>query len=157
MWRSEIIVFSLIAQALSAHALFGFSVASTGKRMPFQDVAAETQSDKMITHHYEFMYNRYLESLKHERLRLLEGEHSSHHRILLCLPTNYDVEHMVTSTAPFADFPCAYASQSSLPYRGCPRKFPEGEPSPKVLLPDACKGTHTMLAEGSYFVPIVKW
>ena len=86
-------MFSLIAQALSARALFGFSVASTGKRLPFQDVAAETKSDKMITHHYEFMYNRYLESLKHERLRLLEGERSSHYLTFLFSPTKHDAEH----------------------------------------------------------------
>lgn len=46
----------------------------------FHAVAMKVETDKVTGHHYEHLYDKYLQPHKDERLRLLESEESLHAR-----------------------------------------------------------------------------
>ena len=74
MYQLKVIFLCFFAHALCAQGLSGSSLTRSARQNRFFEVANAANTDKVSVHHYEALYNKYLDPVRHEPLRLLEGK-----------------------------------------------------------------------------------
>lgn len=72
----------VLLHVVSAWCFLEGSGAQTRSPHAFYAIARRVETDKVTEHHYETLYNKYLQPIADKRLRLLEGEE-------LLLPLNF--------------------------------------------------------------------
>lgn len=74
MYQLKVIFLCFFAHALCAQGLSGSSLTRSAWQNRFFEVASVANTDKVSSHHYEALYNKYLDPVRLEPLRLLEGD-----------------------------------------------------------------------------------